>query len=235
MVVFDANSIGSPERASLVRDLPARGARRVAKSSGISQVVVNGTTLYRDGKHSGDFPGQGCARSPFIKNNSIKTNTYIMISIDERIEVPSSLETVWAILADPHAVVECVEGAELGEQHEEDGSFDAKMAVKFGPAKIGFNANVLLNLDDAAKSGNVVARGKDRISGTKFQTTMHFKAERQDAPAAHPLSAILIKAECEITGRLSSLIETGANLVIKRMTASFAEKLAERCGGAKVE
>ena len=44
MVVFDANSIGSPERASLVRDLPARGARRVAKSSGISQVASNTTT-----------------------------------------------------------------------------------------------------------------------------------------------------------------------------------------------
>ncbi len=160
-----------------------------------------------------------------------------MISVDERIVVPSSLPTVWAILSDPHAVVECVEGVELGEQRE-DGSFDAKMAVKFGPAKIAFNANVLLQLDEAAKSGNVVARGKDRISGTKFQTTMHFKVESQDAPADSTtgvMSAILIKAECDITGRLSSLIETGAGLVIKRMATSFAEKLAERCGGAKVE
>ncbi len=155
-----------------------------------------------------------------------------MISIDERIDVPSSVPTVWAILSDPHAVVECVEGAELGDKHE-DGSFDSKMVVKFGPAKVAFAANVLLNLDEAAKSGNVVARGKDRISGTKFHTTMHFKLEGQDAPADSPLSAILINAECEITGRLSSLIETGAGLVIKRMTESFAEKLAERCGGTK--
>ncbi len=57
IVVFDANSIGSPERASLVRDLPAGGARMVAKASGISHVVVNGAALYRDGKHSGEFPG----------------------------------------------------------------------------------------------------------------------------------------------------------------------------------
>ena len=165
-----------------------------------------------------------------------------MISVNERIEVASTPQTVWAILADPHAVVECVEGAELGDP-QDDGSFDAKMGVKFGPAKIAFNANVLLQLDEAAKSGNVVARGKDRISGTKFHTTMHFKVEARDAPTdstagttgtTDASSAILIKAECEITGRLSSLIETGAGLVIKRMAASFAEKLAERCGGAKV-
>ncbi|HTD91511.1 MAG TPA: amidohydrolase family protein, partial [Burkholderiales bacterium] len=58
IVVFDAATIGSPERASLVRDLPAGGARMVAKAQGISHVVVNGTELYRNGKHSGDFPGQ---------------------------------------------------------------------------------------------------------------------------------------------------------------------------------
>ena len=150
-----------------------------------------------------------------------------MISVDERIEVTSTPQAVWAILSDPNAVVECVEGAALGEKRD-DGSFDAKLAVKFGPAKIAFNANVLVEYDEANKSGKVTARGKDGISGTKFRTSMQFKVEGQDSP---PQSAIPIKAECEISGRLSSLIETGANLVIKRMTASFAEKLAERCGG----
>jgi N-acyl-D-aspartate/D-glutamate deacylase len=57
-VVFDAGAIGSPERASLVRDLPAGGARMVSKTAGISHVVVNGVPLYRDGKHTGDYPGQ---------------------------------------------------------------------------------------------------------------------------------------------------------------------------------
>jgi N-acyl-D-amino-acid deacylase len=57
IVVFDAEKIGSPERASLVRDLPAGGARMVAKSSGISHVVVNGAALYRNSKHTGEFPG----------------------------------------------------------------------------------------------------------------------------------------------------------------------------------
>ena len=152
-----------------------------------------------------------------------------MIEVNERIEVASTPSAVWAILADPAAVVACVEGATLGDK-QEDGSFNAKMAVKFGPAKVSFNANVLVEYDEANKSGSVTARGKDGISGTRFKTTMQFKVEGQDAP---PQSVVPIKAECELSGRLAHLIESGANLVIKRMTASFAEKLAEKCGGTK--
>jgi len=150
-----------------------------------------------------------------------------MIEVNERIEVATTPQAVWDILSDPSAVVECVEGAVLGDK-QEDGSFYAKMAVKFGPARISFNANVLVEYDEANQSGNVTARGKDGISGTKFKTAMQFKVEGQDSPTQ---SAIPIKAECELSGRLAHLIESGANLVIKRMTASFAEKLAEKCGG----
>jgi uncharacterized protein len=152
-----------------------------------------------------------------------------MIEVNERIEVASTPQVVWAILSDPAAVVECVEGAALGDK-QEDGSFDAKMAVKFGPAKVSFAANVMVDYDEANKSGSVTARGKDGISGTKFKTSMQFKLEGEDTP---PHSVIPIKAECELSGRLAHLIESGANLVIRRMTASFAEKLAERCGGTK--
>ena len=155
-----------------------------------------------------------------------------MIEVNERIEVPSTPQAVWAILSDPNAVVECVEGAALGDK-QEDGSFNAKMVVKFGPARVSFAANVLVEYDEANKSGSVTARGKDSISGTKFKTAMQFKVEGQDASPANVITAIPIKADCELSGRLAHLIESGANLVIKRMTASFAEKLAERCGGVK--
>ena len=155
-----------------------------------------------------------------------------MIEVNERIEVPSTPQAVWAILSDPSAVVKCVEGAVLGEK-QEDGSFNAKMAVKFGPAKISFNANVLVEYDEANQSGNVTARGKDGISGTKFNTTMQFKVEGQDTPTDNVMTVVPIKAACELNGRLAHLIESGATMVIKRMTAGFAEKLAEKCGGVK--
>jgi uncharacterized protein len=151
-----------------------------------------------------------------------------MIEINERIEVPAAPRAVWDLLSDPRAVVECVEGAALGEQ-EEDGSFNATLVVKFGPAKVSFKARVALEFDAAAMSGSVIAKGKDGIGGTRVVSTMKFSVqERADAPG----SAVPINAQVEISGKLASLIESGASLVTKRMVADFTERLAAKAGGA---
>ena len=153
-----------------------------------------------------------------------------MIEVNERIEVSASPSVVWGILSDPRVVVECVDGAALGEK-QEDGSYDATLVVKFGPAKVSFKARVAVEYDAAAMSGSVIARGKDGIGGTRVQSSMKFSVTGQDSP---PASTVPITAEVEISGKLASLIETGANLVTERMVADFTEKLAARCaaGGA---
>jgi len=58
IVVFDENTIASPQRPAPIKDLPAGGTRLYAKAEGISQVVVNGQILYREGKHTGLLPGR---------------------------------------------------------------------------------------------------------------------------------------------------------------------------------
>jgi carbon monoxide dehydrogenase subunit G len=153
-----------------------------------------------------------------------------MIEVSERIEVPAAPRAVWEILSNPRAVVECVEGAELGEQHE-DGSYDAKMVVKFGPAKVSFKQRFTLELDQAAMSGRVESRGKDNQGGTRVKTMMTFKVTEGATPGS---AAIPIDAQVEISGKLASLVETGANIVVKRMTADFTEKLAAKVGGTAV-
>jgi len=55
---------------------------------------------------------------------------------------------------------------------------------------------------------------------------MKFSVSGQDEP---PTAIVPITAEVEISGKLASLIETGANLVTKRMVTDFSEKLAARC------
>ena len=148
-----------------------------------------------------------------------------MIEVNERVDVPSPPETVWGLLSDPHAVVECVPGATLGEQ-QVDGSYDAGVTVKFGPAKVTFRSKVAVEYDPAAMAGNVTARGKDNQGGARFETAMTFKVVGQ---AEAQGSTILIDAQVEISGRLATIIETGASLVVKRMTAEFSERLAARC------
>ena len=151
-----------------------------------------------------------------------------MIEVNERIEVPSAPRAVWGVLSDPQAVVECVSGATLGER-QEDGSYDATLVVKFGPTKVKFEARFTLELDPATMSGIVVSKGKDSIGGTRVQARMNFGVvPKTDSPG----SAIPISSAVEISGRLASLIETGAKLVVKRMVGDFSARLAERCARA---
>ncbi len=150
-----------------------------------------------------------------------------MIEVNERIDVPAAPPTVWALLSNPHAVVDCVPGAKLGEQHE-DGSYDASLMVKFGPAKVTFNTRVALELDQDTQTGSVTARGKDDKGGTRVRATMTFKVREQEGNTG---ASILIEAKVEISGRLALIVESGASMVVKRMTAEFSEGVAAKCAG----
>jgi carbon monoxide dehydrogenase subunit G len=152
-----------------------------------------------------------------------------MIEVNERIEVPSPPQVVWDLMSDPRAVVDCVPGAALGDQ-QEDGSYDATLVVKFGPAKVSFKAKVALEYDSAAMSGRVSSRGRDNQGGTRVKSAMTFKVVEGETPGT---SVIPIDAEVEISGRLASLVESGALLVVKRMTGEFTERLAARLAGAQ--
>lgn len=148
-----------------------------------------------------------------------------MIEIRERFDVPASPERVWAILSDPEAVVGCVPGASIVGR-EEDGTLDTSVAVKFGPTRVTFRAKALLNLDEAARTGTMSAQGKDSIGGTRMRSTARFGV----TPGPGGLgSHVAIDGTVEVQGRLASLIEGGASVVVKRMAGDFAERLAARC------
>jgi carbon monoxide dehydrogenase subunit G len=151
-----------------------------------------------------------------------------VIEVNERIDVPAAPRAVWEVLSDPSAVVQCVPGADLGER-QEDGSYDAGLVVKFGPAKVTFRARFTLELDESSMSGEVASKGRDNQGGTRIKTTMAFKVVDGEAPGS---SVVPITAQVEISGRLASLVESGANLVVKRMTAEFSERLAAKLTSA---
>jgi N-acyl-D-amino-acid deacylase len=58
VVVFDYNTVGSSMRGEMRQDLPGGGRRLVMPSRGIQHVVVNGQTLYDEGKLSETLAGQ---------------------------------------------------------------------------------------------------------------------------------------------------------------------------------
>jgi carbon monoxide dehydrogenase subunit G len=150
-----------------------------------------------------------------------------MIAVHESFAVPSDPRTVWEVVSDPGAVVGCVPGAALGEQHD-DGSLDASVTVGFGPVKVRFQGRATLELDHAAMVGHVTARGRDNQGGTRVTSTMTFAVTGTPDSG----STVAIDGDVEITGKLAGMIEAGAPIVVNRIAREFASNLARRCADA---
>jgi carbon monoxide dehydrogenase subunit G len=148
-----------------------------------------------------------------------------MIEVDEQFEVPTAPDVVWRLLADPYAVVDCVHGAAIVGQAE-DGALQTSLSVRFGPLHVAFQANAVLQLDPELRRGRLSARGRDRQGGARFQASASFAVVEQPPDGG---SLVTTRGEVEITGRLASMIESGAEAVVKRMSADFASCLRARC------
>jgi carbon monoxide dehydrogenase subunit G len=147
--------------------------------------------------------------------------SFEMIPVSERFTVPYPPRAVWVTLSDPNAVVQCMEGAELGESLGE-GSYKARTTVKFGALRIHFNGQVTLELDNESMKGKLIAQGKDAQGGARFRATITFNVT---GPEDSSSSEVTVQGDVEISGKLVSVIEVGASRVVRRQTDSFAENL----------
>ena len=85
------------------------------------------------------------------------------------------------------------------------------------PATAGWTAD--------ARTGSLFAQGKDKQGGARFAATTTFRVA--DHPAGSG-AVISTHGQVEISGRLASVIEGGAGIVVKRMSAEFARCLSAR-------
>jgi esterase/lipase/carbon monoxide dehydrogenase subunit G len=148
-----------------------------------------------------------------------------MIEINEEFTVAASPDVVYSVLSDPHAVVECVQGAELGETHE-DGTFDSSIVIKFSALRIKFLGRVGLDLHGAERRGTMTASGKDGQGGTKFNVTAEFSVADGSEQGT---SFVTTKGDVEIRGKLAGMIEGAASAVTQRMAGEFVAALSLRC------
>ena len=148
-----------------------------------------------------------------------------MIEIKEQFEVPANVDFVWKIVSDPYEVVGCLPGAAISSKNE-DGSYEGTIGVKFGPTNITFHSVVTLELNAETHEGRLIARAKDKGGRTRTNATVDFAIK----PGSNPnISLVDAKGGVEVSGPLASMVENGAVFVVKRMVATFAERLAEKC------
>ncbi|MFG2659156.1 SRPBCC domain-containing protein [Streptomyces sp. NPDC048425] len=148
-----------------------------------------------------------------------------MISIAEQIDVPSPPKRVWEVISDPSTVVSCVGGAELGELHD-DGSFDAVLVVRFGGIRVRFAARTALELDEEVREGRLTARGRDGQGATRFNGGAVFRVAEDPATGG---TQVTMNGEMNLSGKLATLIESGAGVVVTKMTREFSAALVEAC------
>jgi uncharacterized protein len=153
-----------------------------------------------------------------------------LITITEEFAVPSPPDRVWEVVSSPADVVSCIGGAELGAAHE-DGSFDGTLVVRFGALRVRFGARVLLELAETERAGRLSARGRDGQGATRFSGDATFRVAEDGTPDA---SLVSVRGEIGLTGKLASLIESGAGVVVSRMTKEFSAALIQRCTGPDV-
>ncbi|MFJ8825541.1 SRPBCC domain-containing protein [Streptomyces sp. NPDC102467] len=151
-----------------------------------------------------------------------------MISITEEISVPSPPDRVWEVISDPSAVVSCIGGAELGPSHD-DGSFDGTLAIRFGGLRVTFAARVSLDLDESVHEGRLTARGADGQGATRFSAGATFRVVEGESPGT---SRVFCDGEIKLNGKLAKLIESGAGMVVSKMTKEFTDQLVEKCAPA---
>jgi carbon monoxide dehydrogenase subunit G len=141
-----------------------------------------------------------------------------MIEIRRQVVIPSRPADVWQVLSDPSAVVHCIPGAALESQEGE--SFAGKMTIAFGAMRVPFRGKGTLVLDEAAQSGTLTGQGRDFNGGTRFSAQAAFTVTPDGEGSAVDLTGTITLA-----GKLASLIETGAGVVVESMLADFAANL----------
>ena len=135
--------------------------------------------------------------------------------IEQDLVVPAPADRVWAFLMDVPAMAGCIPGAS-DVQGVDDTTFNATVKTKIGPVSASFSCKiVVLDLDEAARTGTVEVSGRDtRIGGAvKARMTMTMT---EDGEA----TTVRIASDVDVLGRIG---QYGHGMITKRANAMLDE------------
>ena len=108
----------------------------------------------------------------------------------------------------------------------------SRVQVAGRAVRVRFTARIRLELTEQELEGRLSARGRDGQAATRFNAQAAFRVEPdQEAGGAR----VELDGEVQLTGKLASLIESGAGVVVSRMTRDFSAQLVQRCAGPAAE
>lgn len=142
--------------------------------------------------------------------------------VEHRFAIAAAPDDVWSVLRDPESVAHCFPGAELVDRSE-DGSYNGRMTIRFGPTVASFSGRARIDIDDETRSGTIEARGADGRRTTKAvaRATVHLQPDGTG-------SAVEVVSQIDVSGPLSGFAETGGRQVTRELLEDFARRLEAR-------
>jgi carbon-monoxide dehydrogenase small subunit len=147
-------------------------------------------------------------------------------SLTERVMLSASPDTVWAALADLRAVAACLPGAEI--ETIEGDTISGRLRVALGPITASFAGEGNVTRDDAAHTGRLTGRGRDRGSGSAVTGEATYSV--RPATAGTELE---ISLSWRLTGTLAQfaraeLVQSLARQVLRTFSTNLESLIADR-------
>jgi uncharacterized protein len=143
-----------------------------------------------------------------------------MISVREKITIPSPPAAVWPLLSDPAVVASCIPGATLIKAGE-DGAYQGTMRVRFGPTVASFRGEAKLTYDHVARRCTIEGRGIDGRGASRALASGVVEASGIET------TVLNTEGNFTITGPLETFANAGGVHLARAILAEFAENVAK--------
>jgi len=133
--------------------------------------------------------------------------------------IPAPREAVWKALNDPAILKQSIPGCESITRHA-DNSMDARVVVKIGPVKAGFNGTVNLSNIDAPKGYRISGEGKGGLAGF---ATGGADVRLEEVPEG---TKLLYDVDAQVGGKLAMLGSRLIDSTARSLAGQFFERFA---------
>src|ERR1051325_570511 len=141
--------------------------------------------------------------------------------IEERFDVQAPVERVWKYMIDPKRVVECLPGAQLLEQ-KDDQTFLGAIKVKVGPLSMSYKGQAKFT-EINEQTHQVRMMGDAREAGGSGSTKVSMPSTV--APLANGSSEVLVNADIDLVGKI---VQFGRGMIERSLAANVPSILDVR-------
>jgi carbon monoxide dehydrogenase subunit G len=143
------------------------------------------------------------------------------MKIEQTIDVPAGIDTVWKFLEDVPRVSTCLPGATLLEVID-DNTFEGTVSVKVGPIQVNYQGRVVIDERDVVtRTVRMKADGKDRKGAGAASAKIDAGLVATDA--GH--TRLSVVSDVHLSGRIATL-GRGVQDVASKIFAEFASRMS---------